>query len=98
MEDKEQLSPYKKRQLEQRNELIKQLRSRYTKNRVVYLTSLGKITTQYDVDDVDNLINQLKESNFEIRDVHRNEDVISTDYFRTDKNYWESYCISVVQS
>jgi hypothetical protein len=98
MEDKEQLSPHKAKLLEERKELIKQLRSRYTKNRVTYLTSLGKIITQYDVDDVDNLINQLKESNFEIRDVCRNEDVISTDYFRTGKNDWESYVISVVQS
>lgn len=78
----------------ERDRLIAANRAKFTKNRVVYVTPNG-MHTAHDIENIDELVDSLKESKFEARSTTQRENFTTTDWFKHgEKDWWESYVIT----
>ena len=80
------------------DDLITQNRAKFSKNRVVYVTPSGNHTA-HDIDNIDELVAQLKEAKFEARTTINRGTYFTTDWFKHgEDDWWESYVITTVRS
>jgi len=79
-------------------DLIAQSRAKFSKNRIVYVTPNG-IHASHDVENIDELVTQLKEAKFEARSTTNRDNYFTTDWFKHgDGDWWESYVITTIGS
>ena len=77
-----------------REKLISDNRAKFTKNRIVYVTPNG-IHIAHDVENIDELINALREAKFECRATTQSEQYMTNDWFKHgEADCWESYVIT----